>query len=226
MAITSVITIVLFSMVGQSTASYTQAQRAVNTLSQARAFVQYFERELSTRLPRTPLIHEASGMGGTDSSDKIAFIRAISDDEQTESTPGDLGTSVYYVAFTSNRGSIVSPKLFRKSLNPFETQPLLESPSTPALPGPDPAMDEVIIDNILKFEASPKFHDPTSGELVDWEENSPHPPSTIALTLTFIDESSAQRFTTQADWNRLASAPRQSELQLIRTFTRSISIAQ
>ena len=57
MAITSIIMVTLFSLVGQSTTSYTQTQRAVNAVSQARAFIQFFDRELSTRLPGTPMIH-------------------------------------------------------------------------------------------------------------------------------------------------------------------------
>lgn len=226
MAITSVITIVLFSLVGQSTASYAQAQRAVSTLSQARAFVQYFERELSTRLPQTPLIHEVAAPGGPVSSDKIAFVRALSFDEQDDASPGDLGTSAYYVAFTSDRGTAVSPRLFRIPLNPVETQALIESTPAPSFPDQNPSTDEAVIDNIINFSAIPKFHDPVSGELVDWEESSPGNPSTIALTIRFIDESSAQRFTSEADWIRLATNPRDSEIQFIRTFTRLISIAK
>jgi type II secretory pathway pseudopilin PulG len=226
MSITSVITIVLFSLVGQSTASYAQTQRAVSKLSQARAFIQYFERELSTRLPRTPLIHEANDADGPEASDRIAFVRVISQDEQNNTTPGDLGTSVYYVAFSPDRGSAVSPKLFRKSLDPTETQSLLESPASPSFPSIDPTTDEAIVYNILDFKASPKFHDPTTGELLDWNETSPIRPSSIALTIRFLDESSAQRFTNEADWNRVATDPRDSERQLIRSFTRMISIAK
>lgn len=226
MAITSVITILLFTLVGQSTASYGQTQRAVNTLSQARAFVQFFERELSTHLPGTPIIHEGGALGSPESSDKIAFVRSLSRYEQDASTPGDLGTSAYYVAFTSDRGTSVSPKLFRKTLNPVETQALIEPASAPSIPDPDPLTDEVIIDNILSFRAIPQFHDPATGELVDWDETSPEEPTTIALTIQFIDESSAMRFSSEAEWNRLATNPRDNERQLIRTFTRLILISK
>ena len=224
MSITSVITLVLFSLVGQSTASYAQTQRAVSKLSQARAFLQFFEHELSTRLPATPLIHQSNAAGGPASSDKIAFIRVVSRDEQPDTSRGDLGTSVYYVAFTSDRGDAVSPKLFRKSLDPLETQSLLESSPTPDFPEIDPATDEVVVYNMLDFEAAPKYPDPATGELLDWEAAVAERPTCIALTIRFIDDTSAPRFTNETDWNRLATSPRDSERKLIRTFTRMISI--
>lgn len=225
MAITAIIMLVLLSLVGQSTTSYTQTQRAVNTLSQARAFLQFFDREISTRLPRTPLIHEKGSGSGANSSDKIAFVRAISLDEQTSATPGDLGTSIYYVDFTTEGSNPISPKLFRKTLNPEETQTLIETAGNPAFPAVSPANDEPIIPNVLKFEAKPKYRD-GSGKLKDWTKSSPEPPAVIELTIQFIDDSSSQRFRSQADWDRLATAPRDTEVQLIRTYNRSIAIAK
>jgi len=226
MAITSIIMIVLLALVGQSTTSYTQTQRAVNTLSQARAFMQFFDRELSTRLTSTPLIHEAgTGSGSPSSSDKVAFIRATSQDEQSATNPGDLGTSIYYVDFTSEGTNSLSPKLFRKTLDPKETQTLIESGAIPPFPAISPSTDEPIIPNVLKFEAKPKYRD-SAGNLKDWTTSSPVPPSVIDVLVKFIDDSSAQRFRTQTDWNRLASTPRDTERQLIRTFNRSIAIAK
>ena len=221
MAITSIIMVTLFSLVGQSTASYTQTQRAVNSVSQARAFIQFFDRELSTRLPGTPLIHATEN-----GSDRLAFIRTLTQDEFTDSDPGDLGTSIYYVGFSDDGRRGESPKLFRKNLGPEETQDLIELGATPAFPTMDPATDEQIIPNVLAFEATPMFRDPTDGELREWTATSPERPSVIALSITFIDDSSAQRFKTQSEWNRLATSPRDSELELIRTFTRNIAIAK
>lgn len=226
MAITSVIMITLFTLVGQSTASYTQTQRAVNAVSEARAFVQFFDRELSTRLPGTPLIHEEKS--GPDPSDSacIAFVRVISSNEPYEDDPGDLSTSIYYVDFSRDGASDISPKLFRKSLGPEDTQSLIESGSNPVFPQIDPTEDEPIIPNILSFKATPMFRDATRGELKEWESTSPEPPSVIELTFTFVDDSSAQRFRTKTEWNRLANAPRDSERQLVRTFARNIPIAK
>jgi type II secretory pathway pseudopilin PulG len=224
MAITSILMVALFALVGQSTDSYTRTQRAVNTISQARAFIQFFGRELSTRLPRTPLIHEAGSGEGVEASDKIAFIRAISPDEQQAA--GDLNLVSYRVAFTQDAPNLESPKLFRAARNPKLTQTFLETPGTPAFPADDPALDEPIVANVIGFTAQPRFYSGTPPVLEDWTETSPDPPSVIELTVRFIDDSSAQRFRTRADWDRLADSPRDSEIQLIRTFTRSIAIAK
>lgn len=225
MAITSILMLALFSLVGQSTAGYTRSQRAVNTLSQARAFIQFFGREISTRLPGTPLIHETGSGGGVPDSEKIAFIRAISADEEDASDPGDLNTSHYYVAYSADGANAESPKLFRGVLGAEDTQSLIAAAGTPSFPPADPDSDEPIVPNVLGFMAKPKYYagDPAIPE--DWTASSPSPPSLIELTIRFIDDSSAQRFRTRAEWDRLATAPRENELQLIRTFTRTITIA-
>ena len=226
MAITAVLMVALFSLVGESTAGYTRTQRSVNTLSQARAFIQFFGRELSTRLPGTPLVHETGNGGGVADSGKIAFIRAISPAEEDANDPGDLNTSYYYVAYSADGANAESPKLFRGTLGAEDTQTLLTATGTPAFPPADPALDEIIVPNTLGFEAKPKYYagDPARPE--DWTAASPSHPTLIELTIRFIDESSAQRFRTQAEWDRLATAPRDNELQLIRSFTRTISLAK
>ncbi len=231
MAITSIIMVTLFSLVGQSTTSYTQTQRAVNAVSQARAFMQFFDRELSTRLPGTPLIHMAATP-----YDRIAFVRVLTGDEQAAfenppssatADPGDLGTCAYYVDFSPDIGNTESPKLFRKILGPKTTQEsFLVTTGTPPFPPADPTTDEPIIHNILGFEARPQYRDPADGQLKDWTATTTEPPSLIMLEIRFIDDSSAQRYKTRAEWTRLSSAPRDNELQLIRTFTRNITIAK
>ncbi len=233
MAITSVIMIALFSLVGTTTDSYTRTQRAINTVSQARAFIRFFETELSTRLPSTYFIHVSSeSSGGPDTSDMIAFVRVLSEDEQdalataTPPDPGDLGTAVYYVDYLNEPGNSFIPALFRKQLGPKETQEKIITPGTSAtFPGPDPANDEPIVLNLLKFTAQPQFVN-AAGELEDWDAASSSSPSVIKLTIRFLDDSSALRFKTKADWNRLATAPREQEKSLIREFTRIITLAQ
>ena len=217
MAITSVIMIVLFSLVGHSTDSYTQTQRAVNSVSQARAFMQFFGREISTRLPATPLMHETG---------EIAFVRAVSMDEENAENPGDLNTSYYYVDYSSDGTDEESPKLFRGVLNPIDTQSLITAGSTPPLPAAKPGTDEPIVPNVIGFEAKPKFYTGDPAKPEDWTTASPQPPSLIELTITFIDDSSAQRFRTRSEWSRLATSPRDNERQMIRTFTRSIALAK
>lgn len=225
MAITSIIILALFAVVGQSTTNYTQTSRAVNTLSQARAFIQFFDREISTRLPSTPLIHETGGSGGVADADKIAFVRTLPAIEQSADSPGDLATSMYYVGFSQDLGSDVSPKLFRRTLNPEETQnEILDTTGTPSLP-PTTENDEAIVYNVLDFQARPQKLS-ANGSLEDWSETDTDSPVALVMSIRFIDESSAQRFTDEAAWNRLASSPSESERQLLRTFTRTIPLAK
>jgi prepilin-type N-terminal cleavage/methylation domain-containing protein len=227
MAITSVIMLALFSLVGQSTDGYTRTQRAVNSISQARAFIQFFGRELSTRLPGTPMIHEkASGSGVVEASEKIAFVRAVSSDEQQAAKPGDLNLVSYRVAFTQDTTNTVSPKLFRAARDPALTQTFLETPGSPAFPADDPALDEPIVANVIGFTAKPRHYSGTPPVLTDWTTTSPQNPSVIELTIRFIDDSTAQRFKTRAEWERIATAPRENEKPFIRTFTRTIAIAK
>ena len=224
MAIAAVLTLVLFSLLGQSTSGYSHAQRSIDTLSQARAFMHFFEREISSRLPGSPLVHISQGGGTPENSDQIAFVATVAPAEQTST--GDLNASAYYVAFTQDRGQAVSPKLFRISLDPAETQNWLDSGAPPSFPAKDPTVDEPIAYNVLEFTARPRYLDTDTGIMSDWTETSPAPPSLIILTLRFIDDSSAQRFTSAADWDRLAGNPRQNELGFIRTFQRTIQIAK
>lgn len=227
MAITSIIMLALFSLVGQSTDSYTRTQRAVNTISQARAFIQFFGRELSTRLPGTPMVHEKSTSSGVvEASEKIAFVRAVSSDEQQAAKPGDLNLVSYRVAFSQDGTSAVSPKLIRAARNPELTQTFLETASTPAFPAADPILDEPIVANVLGFTAKPRFYSGSPPVLTDWTATSPLPPSVIELNIRFIDDSTARRFKTRAEWDRLATSPRDNERQFIRTFTRTIAIAK
>lgn len=224
MAITSVLLLALLALVGQSTDSYTQTQRAVNTLSQARAFLQFFDREISTRLPATRLIYEKGN--GTGEADRIAFVRAISAAEESSTDPGDLNTSCYYVAFSADGANSESPKLFRGVLGASETQSLLSAGGVPVFPPADPASDEPIVPNVIRFEASPKYFTGSPAKPEDWTTSSTAPPSLIELTITFLDDSSAQRYRTRAEWDRLATSPRDNEKQFIRTFTRTIAIAE
>ena len=227
MAITSMIMLALFSLVGQSTDSYTRTQRAVNTVSQSRAFIQFFGRELSTRLPGTPMVHEkATSTGVVEASDKIAFVRAVSPDEQQAAKPGDLNLVSYRVAFSQDNTAAESPKLFRAARDPALTQTFLETPGNPTFPAADPALDEAIVANVIGFTAKPRFYSGLPPVLTDWTATSPQPPSLIELNIRFIDDSTAQRFKTRAEWDRIATSPRENERQFIRTFTRTIAIAK
>ena len=92
-----------------------------------------------------------------------------------------------------------------------DTQTLIESGNNPSLPAIDPSEDETVIPNVLSFEATPMYRATSDGELKEWDNSSPEPPSVVELSFTFVDDSSAQRFRTQDEWNRLATAPRDEE---------------
>jgi type II secretory pathway pseudopilin PulG len=226
MAITSFMLIVLLSLVAQSSSLYDRTQRAVNSLSQARAFMQFFEGEVATRLPTTPLLHETSSPGVSLPAHRIAFVHTVGIDEQMPNAPGDLGTSTYYVAFSPDAGGLVSPKLFRRFLDPVETQALLDAGAAPPFPEPAPELDEFVVENVLAFELDLQFSDPVTVEWREWNVDSPEPPGRMIVRLRFLDHAIASRFTTEAEWNRLATAPSNEERRYIREFEYPILLSR
>lgn len=211
MAISSVILLTLAGFLTHTTEGYVLAQRSMNHLSQARAFVQLFQSDLSKRLPGTSLIHCPPRGGGFQVSDQIAFVRTIANDEQNPDVPGDLVTVCYYVAFAEESNQRVIPKLFRKILNPRETQQLMEAGDGAEFPEVNPSLDESVIDSVLGFHATPSYD---------------NPPSCIELVLRTVDESLSLRLMNEADWIRLASAPKSSELPCIREVSQKLSIGK
>jgi prepilin-type N-terminal cleavage/methylation domain-containing protein len=226
MAISSTLIVTLGVLITQTTDGYALSQGSVNHLSQARAFFQLFESELSVRLPDTPLIHVSSLPDGSQISDQIAFVRTRSNDEQSSDIHGDLATSCYYVAFVEEPKQRVIPKLFRKTLNPTETQNLMDAGDDAEFPEIDLKLDEPVIDSVLSFYASPIYLNPDTGNDEPWDKTIELPPSHIKLTIRTVDESLSLRLTSQASWNRLAMTPKESELQMIRTVSYNISIGR
>lgn len=226
MAITSFMILVLMSLVGQSTSLYDRTQRAVNSLSQARAFLQFFHRELGTRVAETPLVHQTTSPGLPLPAHRLAFVHTVSLDEQLGAAPGDLGTSVYYIAFSPDRPDAVSPKLFRRLLGPAETQEFIDAGATPPFPTTDPGLDEAIVENVLSFQLQLQALDPTTGQWREWDPAAGQPPAMLHLSLRFLDHAGAERFRSQGEWARLATAPTASELPLIREFSRSIPLSR
>lgn len=230
MAITSLIMLALFSLVGTTSDSYTRTQRAVNTISQARAFMRFFEGELSTKLPSLSLVHQDST--GPGNSDELAFVRVLSIDEQeafeAQNDPGDLGTVIYYVDFLGDLDDAnrpVTPTLFRKKLGPAATQAdiINAAPSSP--PAGNPLTDEPLVLHVLDFKAQPKYYNP-AGALQDWTTGTSGNPILIEVTIRFIDDSSAQRYKTKAAWNALATTtnPTVAERQIIQEYRRTIML--
>lgn len=215
MAISSVILITLSAVVIQTTDSYALSQRSVNHLSQARAFFQLIESELSTRLPETTIIQN---------SDRIAFVRVLPNNEQSTEFPGDLATSCYYVAFVEEADQRVIPKLFRKILSPTETQNFLEAAEQAEFPEVDPTLDEPVIDFVLSFRATLMYFNPETGNDEPWNKTIKIPPSHIELVIRTMDDSFSRRLADEEAWNRLTIAPKKNDLQMIRTVSHRISI--
>jgi type II secretory pathway component PulJ len=226
MAISSVILLTLAALLTQTTEGYVLSQRSMNHLSQARAFVQLFQSDLSKRLPGTSLIHRSPRSAGSQVSDQIAFVRTIANDEQNPDVPGDLVTVCYYVAFVEESNQRVIPKLFRKILNPRETQQLMEAGDGAEFPEVDPSRDESVIDSVLGFRTTPMDDNSESGSCESSSQSAAHPPSCLEVVLRTVDESLSLRLTNPADWIRLASAPKESELQFIREVSQKLSIGK
>lgn len=219
-AIASIIMLLLLGLMDQSSSTYRTSQSAVNTLSESRAFFAFFEEDLSSRLPSTALMSEQSG-----TSDKIAFIRAQSHDEQISPTEGDLQTSLYYVAFTNDQAGTVSPKLFRRTINAKDTQTLIESSSTPAIPIGQPAQDEPIVYNVVSFKATPKQYS-AAGKPETWTPTSTSPPALVELTLEITDDFAAARFKSESSWSQLRDPANKKARESVRSFTRTFILPQ
>jgi prepilin-type N-terminal cleavage/methylation domain-containing protein len=226
MTISASLLLILSAIVTQTTDGYAFTQRSINHLSQARAFLQLFESELSLRLPETPIVHLSSFASGPVSSDQIAFARTRPLDERNPEIPGDLTTSCYYVAFVEDSDQRTIPKLFRKILNPIEAQAFIDDGREAVLPDIDPTVDEPVIDSVLSFHAVPMYRNPETANDEPWDQTTGQPPSHIELTIRTLDESFSRRFTDKAAWNRLAISPTESERSMIRSVTQKVSIGK
>jgi prepilin-type N-terminal cleavage/methylation domain-containing protein len=226
MALTSVLLIALAALVSQSTDAYSLSQRSLDHLSQSRAFVQIFQSELSLRIPDTPLVHQSSTQGSTMDSDKIIFIRTLPASEQSVESSGDITASCYYVAFVENGNQGVVPKLFRKILTSRESQQFIEAGSTAEFPKVDPILDEPILEFVLSFQAIPVHFDPVSGNEEPWNVAIKHEPTYVRLVIRTVDESFSRRYIKEAEWNRLARSPKESERKMIRTVSCNLTIGK
>jgi prepilin-type N-terminal cleavage/methylation domain-containing protein len=226
MAISSALLITLAALITQATDGYALSQKSINHLSQTRAFLQLFESELTVYMPDTPLIHHSSDVAGPEGSDRIAFVRTIPGSEKDNGFLGDLTTSCYYVAFTKDSKQGVIPTLFRKVLNPTETQNLIEADIKAEFPDVDPNLDEPVIDFVVSFHAVPMYLDPISRKFEPWDKTAEHSPSYIQLNILTIDESLSHRITNHAEWDRLAVSPKPSELKFMRTISHNVSIGK
>jgi prepilin-type N-terminal cleavage/methylation domain-containing protein len=223
MAISSIILLFLFGLINQSSVTYKNTQSAVNTLSESRAFYHFFETDLSSRLPNTPLLSEVSPSG----YDKIGVIRVKSFDEPrvANAPDSDLRSSVYYVAFTQDLRGAVSPKLYRSYMDAAQTQALIDSSPTPTIPAGNPAVDEPLVYNVVSFKAQPRQLN-SAGQPEPWTPTSAQPPAFVEITLELIDDGTAARFRSQGSWAQLAVPNSRERLQNVRTYTQTIQLAR
>jgi len=224
MAISSIILLFLFGLINQSSITYKTSSGAINTLSESRAFLQFFESDLSSRLPGSPLLSEVAATP----FDKIGVLRVKSFDEPeapASQPDSDVRSSIYYVAFTADFRGTVSPKLYRHYLDGPASQALLDSSPTPTIPLGDPSIDEPIIYNVVSFKAQPK-HNSSSGQPTLWTAASNTPPEWVEITIEIIDDGTAARFRTQASWSALVDPNNRDRQQNVRTFTRTIPLGK
>jgi hypothetical protein len=182
--------------------------------------LQFFEAEVGSRLPRTHFLTETP-VGGPD---KFGYVRAASFDEQVVSPTGDLSTSIYYVAFTADSPDSISPKLFRHHLDARKTQDLLEAPAPPSMPQVDPARDEPLLYNVIRFDAKPKrLND--AGAYEPWTPTSDGQPAIVEITVETTDDASAVRFKTEGAWLSLRNTSEKNLQKIVRRYSRIISLA-
>jgi prepilin-type N-terminal cleavage/methylation domain-containing protein len=216
MTITSILMLGLFSLVGQSSTNYRLSQRKVTTLSDTRAFLHYFQSDLTSRVADTKFFYQSNPTG-----DSIAFIRSNSIDEI--STTGDLTASIYYIAFTADGRKGESPKLFRRSLNPEQTQLLIKAGLTAAFPTTDPTVDEVVLYNVVAFRINAQQRN-AAGTMTAWLPTSNNAPSLLELTLEITDDLSAQRLLTTAAWTALATSTIPQQREAVKRFVHNIPL--
>lgn len=217
MAVTSLMMFALLSMVGQSSTNYRISQRKVNALADSRALFHFLENDLASRVAETKFFLRTSPSNHSE----FAFIRAR--DAQDSNATGDLSASLYYVAFTNDDANSGSPKLFRRTLDGPTTQRLLEAGNTAPFPAIDPAVDDPIAYNIVRFEIR-ALRRATDGSWQPWIETPGTAPEQLELTLELTDDVSAQRLTQEAQWLALAPVTNPQRQDMVRRHTHRISL--
>lgn len=222
MSISSVILLGLAILITHTTAGYSLTQQSIDQISQARAVIHLIETDISCRLPDTPIYLSPELNAQGKYSSQMAFVRVMTGYEMQPEQVGDLATIFYYVAYdlTAQQSG---PKLYRKILGSKVTQEILESGDDAAIE-PDPGLDEPLLDGVLKFEKKWYARNPVTGLEEPWQVSSNHQPSSLELTIKMVDESFSKRLREKSDWERLAEAPKESQLHMIRTFTHKIRV--
>lgn len=224
--ITSVLLVVLATIVTHTTDGYAMSQRSVNQLSQTRALLQLLDSELSIRLPDTPLMSLPDGENAMLATDKLLFVRTLPADERQAGLEDDIATSCYYVRFVENADGQIVPRLFRKILNPSETQAMIEAGSDWKFPELDPTKDEPVVDGVVGFDVKPMCLDPETGSDKPWSPAIGHEPAYLEIMICTIDEAMSRRIKSPSEWHRVATAPQDGERQFIHKVSHKLSVSK
>jgi prepilin-type N-terminal cleavage/methylation domain-containing protein len=193
MAVTSMLMLTLFSMVGQSSTNYRISQRKITTLADLRSLFYFMENDLASRIEDTRFFLRIN------SSNQAEFCFTRTRDARESNATGDLSACLYYVAFSPDDSNSGSPKLFRRALDSAATQQLLDAGQTATFPAYDPATDDPIAYNILSFQVSGQQRD-AAGNWQPWNPQQATAPQQIEIVLEIIDDFTAQRLQTESQW--------------------------
>lgn len=217
MVISSLLMFALFSLVERSGTNYRLSQRKINTISDTRAFLHFIQNDLSTRVADTKFFWKLNPNG----SHAFAFIRTH--DPEALPEEGDLSAVVYYVAFTADGKKSGSQKIFRRVLDAKQTQKLLEAGAQAAFPAHDPAADDAVVYNVVRFQVRPLQRD-AAGNLQNWVETSATAPSLMEVTLDITDDFSAQRLVSEKSWLDLTESTNIKQREAVRRFVQNIPL--
>ncbi len=215
MAVTSMLMMALFSMVGQSSTNYRISQRKVTTLADLRSLFHFMENDLASRVEDTRYFLR----NNPSNQSEFCFIRTR--DAQESNATGDLTACLYYVAFSADDANSGSPKLFRRTLDGTATQQLLDGGATATFPAYDPTTDDPIAYNIVRFEVTGQQRDAT-GNWQPWNQTQGTAPQQIEIVLELIDDFSAQRLRNENQWLALSRTTDLKQREAVRRHVHRI----
>ena len=228
MVVCILITISLFSMVGQSARTHRQVLNGATSTADARALFHFIESDLRSHLHGSTWRNQV--IVGSDT--QIAFLRQTHRQEQRVDDPnnnsGDIVLVHYYVAYRATNSREATQKLFRHVLTAAETDAWRRLGDAAPFPVGDPAKDEPLLDHVLHFDVKLWERDP-QGKWIEWRSTSSNPPSKCELTLQLCDELSAQRLRSETDWKNLSQRALNQSIvgadHQVRSFTKSIPLS-
>lgn len=228
MVVCILITISLFSMVGQSARTHRLTMNSATSIADARSLFHFIETDLRSHLHGSRWRNQVI----TGSDAQLAFLRQKNHQEQRVEDPnnqlGDIVLVHYYVAYRATSSREATQKLFRHVLTAAETDAWRRLGDSAPFPVGDPSKDEPLLDRVLHFDVKLWERD-SQGKWIEWKNTSDNPPSKCELSLALCDELSAQRLRTESDWKNLSQRA-SSETNVggdhqVQRFTKSITLS-